>query len=254
MQDHHKSLRRAIAARPDMQRAVDASPADTWFHPHAYALLENALVPGRSRDDLLIVMQQVRLKVERNAIWSGVPEVVLAETPEDACDTERLGHFEHDLVYVHLPTYLKRVDRDEIQVCFSRHTRRAYRDMLRQRGRREAHRTELSRRAPEDARTRQELDTATGATHFAQWVPTPGEVYESVDLLRELESMLHPLDYRIAELLMKHRIVQGDKGEIARLLSFSEGRDVTQDRVTRAITSIRTALERIRMQRGVRHW
>jgi DNA-directed RNA polymerase specialized sigma24 family protein len=254
MEDHHKSLRRAIAARPDMQRAVAAKPADTWFHPHAYALLEDALVPGASRDDLLIVMQQVRWQVDRNAIWSGVPEVVLAETPEDAGDTERLGHFEHDLVYVHLPTYLKRVDRNEMRVCFSLHTRRAYRDMLRQRGRREVHLTELSRRVPEDARTRQELETATGATHFAQWVPTPGEVYENLDLLQELESMLHPLDYRIAGMLMKHRIVQGDKGEIARLLSVSEGRDVTQDHVTRAITRIRTALETIRMRREVRRW
>ena len=66
--------------------------------------------------------------------------------------------------------------------------------------------------------------------------------------------MLDPLDYKIATLLMKHRIVQGDKGEIARLLSASEGRRIGQSRVTRAIQSIRGALDQIRSRRGVRRW
>src|SRR6185295_12605143 len=124
----------------------------------------------------------------------------------------RLGHFEHDLVHAYLPTYLTRVDRDEIDVCFRLHARGAYRDTLRQRGRRERHRVDLWPRAPEDARTRQEL-----------------------------EAMLDPLDYQIAELLMKYRIVQGDKGEIAKVLSASEGRHINQGRITRAIQNIRAA-------------
>jgi hypothetical protein len=254
MQDNYRGLRWAIAARPQMQRAVDTKPTDDWFHPQAYALLEHALVPGPSRDDLLIVMQQVRLRVEHVAVYCGVPAAVLAETAEDTGASERLGHFEHDLVFAYLPAYLRRVDREEVHVCFSLHARGAYRDTLRQRGRREGHRLELSRKAPEDGRTCQETEVATGPTHFAQWVPTPGEVHESLSFLRELEGMLDPLDYQVAELLMKYRIVQGDKGEIARLLSASEGRRITQSRVTRAVQNIRVALERIRTRRGVHRW
>lgn len=85
-------------------------------------------------------------------------------------------------------------------------------------------------------------------------VADPGEVYEDVTLKQQLEGMLDPLDYRIAELLMKYRIVQGDKGEIARLLSASEGRPISQSRVTRAVQNIRAALEEIRRRRGVRRW
>jgi hypothetical protein len=254
MQDNYEGLRQAITGRPEMQRAVQTQPADEWFHPHAYALLEHALVPGPSRDDLLIVMQQVRLKAERKAVRCGVPEAVLAETAEEASAPERLGHFEHDLVYAYLPSYLRRVDSREIHVCFSLHARGAYRDTLRQRGRREEHRLKISHKAPEDARTLQETDAATGPTHLAQWVPNPGEVHESLGLLRELERMLDPLDYQIAEILMKYRIVQGDKGEIARLLSAREGRRITQGRVTRAVQNIRVALEKIRSQRGVLRW
>jgi DNA-directed RNA polymerase specialized sigma24 family protein len=188
---------------------------------------------------------------------------VLAETAEDTGSIARLGHFEHDLVHAYLPGYLERVDAAEIAICFRLHARGAYRNTLRQRGRRERHRVELWSKAPADARTRQELDdpgaddssaVATGATHFAQWVPTPGEVHESLSFQRELESMLDPLDYQIAELLMKYRIVQGDKGEIARLLSASEGRQIGQSRITRAVQNIRAALEQIRRQRGVRRW
>jgi hypothetical protein len=246
MQDDYEGLRRAIAGRPEMQRAVETKPADEWFHSRAYALLEHALVPGPLRDDLLIVMQRVRLKVERKAVHCGVPEAVLAETAEDSNATERLGHFEHDLVYAYLPSYLRRVDRQEIGVCFSLHAWGAYRDTLRQRGRRERIRLELSGKAPEDVRTRQETDAATGPTLLAQWVPNPGEVHEGLGLLRELERVLDPLDYQIAELLMKYGIVQGDKGEIARLLSAREGRRIHQSRVTRAVQNIRVVLEKIR--------
>lgn len=260
MQDNSpESLRRAIAARSEMKRAVDTRPADEWFHPHAHDLLARALEPGPPRDDLLIVMQRVRLSVEWDAVHYGVPEGVVAETAAETGPTARLGHFEHDLVHAYLPAYLRRVDRREIDVCFSLHARAAYRDALRQRRRREGHRVELWRKAPQDARTYQELDgtggaSARGATHFAQWVPTPGEVHESLGFQRELRSLLDPLDARIAELLMKHRIVQGDKGEIARLLSASEGRQISQSRVTRAVQRIRAALEQIRIRRGVRRW
>ena len=80
----------------------------------------------------------------------------------------------------------------------------------------------------------------------------PGEAHEPLSLQRALQRLLDPLDYRIAELLMKHRIVQGDRGEIARLLSASEGRPIDERRVARALQSIRAALERIRIGRGVR--
>jgi hypothetical protein len=255
-------LCREITARSEMNRAVDTRPADDWFYPHAHDLLAHALEPGRLRDDLLIVMQRVRLNVERHAVQEGVPAAVLAETA-DRPDTARLGHFEHDIVHSYLPTYLERVDSHEIDVSFCLHARGAYRDTLRQRGRREWHRVELWRKTPEDARTRQELGTptaddphalTTGATHFAQWVPTPVEVHESLGFLQELEGMLDPLDHRIAELLMRHRIVQGDKGEIAKLLSASEGRPISQGRITRGIQSIREALEQIRTRRGLRRW
>jgi DNA-directed RNA polymerase specialized sigma24 family protein len=262
-ENSHESLRRAIAARSEMRRAVDTKPADEWFHPYAHDLLGHALVPGQLRDDLLIVMQKVRLSVERYAVHCGLPVAVLAETAEDTGSTARLGHFEHDLVHAYLPAYLERVDGRDIDVCFRLHARSAYRDTLRQRCRREGHRVELWHKVPVDARTRQEIEVtsaeepntiATGATHFAQWVPTPGEVHETLGFQRELESMLDPLDYQIAELLMKYRIVQGDKGEIARLLSASEGRQVSQSRVTRAVQNIRTALEQIRSRRGFRRW
>lgn len=255
MQDNSREgLLRAIAARPEMRRAVETRPLEEWFHPHARGLLEDALGPGRARDDLLIVMQRVRLSVERDAVYSGVPVAVLAETGPCRGHTGRLGHFENDLVCDYLPTYLRRVEHQEIDVCFSLHARSSYRDTLRQRKRRDQHRDALWREAPEDARTQAELEVGSGPTHLAQWIPTPGEVCESLDLLRELKRMLDDLDYRIAELLMKHRIVQGDKGEISRLLTASEGRQISQSRVTRAIQNIRAALEEIRMQRGLRRW
>ncbi len=259
-ESYYQRLRRAIAARSEMNRAVDTRPTDEWFYPQAHDLLAHALEPGRSRDDLLIVMQQVRLSVERHALHHGVPATVLAETA-DKDNAMRLGHFEHDVVHAYLPDYLERAEARAIDVSFRLHTRASYRDTLRQRGRREWHRAEIWRKTPEDARTRQELETAagggamtTGATHLAQWVPTPGEVHESLGFLQELEGLLDPLDYRIAELIMKHGIVQGDKGELARVLSAGQGHRIHPGRITRAIKNIRAAMEQIRSRRGVRRW
>jgi DNA-directed RNA polymerase specialized sigma24 family protein len=256
----YASLLRAAATRPEMNRAVDTNPVDRFF-PHAHALLTHAQVPGRERDDLLIVMQRVRLGVESHAARRGVPPEVLAETSEPKANTSRRGHFEHDLVHAYLPDYLAHYH--QIGVCFRHHARGAYRDTLRQRGRREWHRAELWAEAPEDARTRQELAAptaadpnavTTGATHFAQWVPTPAEIRASLGFLQQLERMLDPLDYQVAEILMKHGAVQGDLGEIARLLSVREGRRIYPSRITRALESIARATELIRVQRGVRRW
>jgi hypothetical protein len=85
-------------------------------------------------------------------------------------------------------------------------------------------------------------------------VPSTAEVHDGRTFARELAALLDPLDYKIAELLMEHPIVQGDKCEIARLLSASEGRHISQGRVTRAIASIAVALERVRRRRGIRRW
>ena len=223
----------------------------------------HALARGPHQEDLLIVMQPVRLSIERYAILAGLSSADIAETGDPKDGTARRGHFEHDLIHDYLPTYLQRVDRRATDVCFRLHARSAYRDTLRQRIRREQHRVELWRDAPEDARSRQEL-AAPGAddteivvvrgTHLAQWVPSTAEVHDGRTFARELASMLNPLDYKIAELLMAHPIVQGDKCEIARLLSASEGRNISQGRVTRAIASIAAALEQIRRRRGVRRW
>ncbi|HWU90649.1 MAG TPA: hypothetical protein VN253_25460 [Kofleriaceae bacterium] len=263
MQDNsNKSLRREIEARPAMKRAVSTMPGDDWFFPHAHDLLVRALARGAQQEDLLIVMQPVRLSIERYAVRAGLSPADVAETGPKH-NTSRCGHFEYDLVHDYLPTYLERVGSRETDVCFRLHARSAYRDMLRQRIRRELRRAELWREAPEDARSRQELavqgaddaDTiVVGATHFAQWVPSPDEVHDGHSLARELAGMLDPLDYRVAELLMAHPIVQGDKSEIARLLGASEGRNISQGRVTRAIANIAVVLDRVRRQRGLRRW
>jgi DNA-directed RNA polymerase specialized sigma24 family protein len=258
----HSTLRRAIELRSEMSRAVNTKPADAWFYPHAHDLLADAQQPGRPRDDLLIVMQRVRLDVEQRALQHGVPAEVIAETAEKH-NTPRLGHFEHDLVHAYLPSYLEGVDAQKIGVSFRLHARSAYRDTLRQRGRREDHRAALGHLVPEDPHTQQELSAptaddpnavTTGATHFAQWVPTPDQVHESLGFRQELSSLLDPLDYRIAELIMEHGIVQGDRIEIARLLSASEGRHISPGRITRALKNIRAAMEEIRRRRGVRRW
>jgi len=113
---------------------------------------------------------------------------------------------------------------------------------------------------PVHARACQELEvsspeepsTAVGsAPHLAPWVPGPDEVHEPLGLQRELQRLLDPLDYRIAELLMEHRLVQGDKHELARLLSASEGYPIAPSRVTRAIQAIRAALDQVRSRRSV---
>lgn len=252
---HHEHPERTNEARTRMSRAVNTRPADEWFYPHALALLTHARVPGPSQDDLLVVMQPVRLTIERYAVQHGVPEVVLAETAEAKASTTRRGHFEHDLVHAYLPEYLARVDCSGTDVSFCRHAQGAYEDALRQRRRRERHRKELWRKVPGDVHNLQEVDAptdeephavTTGATYLAHWVPTPDQVHESLGFLEELERMLEPLDCQIAELIMKHGIVQGDRGEIARLLSISPSR------MTRAINNIREAVVEILRRRGIR--
>ena len=252
---HYEHLERTNEARTRMNRAVNTRPADEWFYPHAHALLTHARVPGPPQDDLLVVMQPVRLNVERHAVQHGVPEAVLAETAGAKEGTARRGHFEHDLVCSYLPEYLERVDCCGTDVSFCRHAQGAYQDALRQRGRRERHREKLLRQVPGDELNLQEVSTptadepsevTTGATYLAQWVPTPKQVHASLGFLRELENMLEPLDYRVAELIMKHGIVQGDRGEIARLLSISPSR------MTHALNNIREAVVVILRRRGIR--
>jgi hypothetical protein len=85
----------------------------------------------------------------------------------------------------------------------------------------------------------------------ASWVPTPAEARQSLGFQRELEALLDPLDYQIAEIVMKHRIVHGDPGELARLLP-AEGRTLGRARVMRALHNIREALAQIQTRRGIR--
>jgi DNA-directed RNA polymerase specialized sigma24 family protein len=194
------------------------------------------------------------LNVERHAVQHGVPEAVLAETADGKEGTARRGHFEHDLIYSYLPEYLARVDCCGTDVSFCRHAQGAYHDALRQRGRRERHRRQLWCMAPRDPGSLQEVGdptddessaTKTGPTYLAHWVPSPDQVHESLGFLEELERMLDPLDGQIAALIMKHGIVQGDRGEIAKLLS------ITPSRMTRAIHNIREAVVEILRRRGI---
>jgi hypothetical protein len=243
---------REIAARPEMARAVVTPPCDRWFHSDARGLLVQSLERGKYQDDLLVVLQRVRISIERYAVHIGLPIPDLGETRDPRPHTERRGHFEHDVVHDYLPAYLTGTDRQDINICFKLHARSAYRDALRQHVRRGRHRAALWHLALPDARTHQELAVETseddetvvvGATHFAQWVPTPAEVHDATSMCNELRRLLEPFDYRVAELLMSNAIVQGDKRELARLL------DVNQGAISRAVRKIEDALHVIYRRR-----
>src|SRR5262249_30206250 len=144
---YRKSLARMINERHYMVFATDSLPDDPGF-PSSLETIAAALENGPERDDLLIVLQPLRLRLEQHAGRRGLSEHDLAETAQvdevDEVDEgdqprkypRRRGHFEHDVLQRYVPQYLDVAQDGQTKVSLRTHVRRGFRSGLRQRVRR----------------------------------------------------------------------------------------------------------------------